>query len=68
MWYNAVMNTKERLQQVEAQFSEAEEQIKTLENLRHQLIGQATILREIINDSTAETSEAEKEITVVNNS
>lgn len=53
------MDIQERLQQVEAQFSEAEEQIKTLENLRHQLIGQATILREIIN--AEDTASAEEE-------
>lgn len=51
------MNIQERLQQVEAQFSEAEEQIKTLENLKHQLIGQATILREIINAEDAAKTE-----------
>jgi hypothetical protein len=53
------MDIQERLQQVEAQFSEAEEQIKTLENLKHQLIGQATILREIID--AEDTSETENE-------
>jgi hypothetical protein len=51
------MDIQKRLQQVEAQFSEAEEQIKTLENLRHQLIGQATILREIINAEDAAKTE-----------
>lgn len=54
-----MMDIQERLQQVEAQFSEAEEQIKTLENLKHQLIGQATILREIID--AEDTSETENE-------
>lgn len=59
------MDIQKRLQQVEAQFSEAEEQIKTLENLRHQLIGQATILREIINaedpsETENETSESDE--------